>query len=253
MIALLAFALACSAPGSESQGNSQQLPEKPGWRLTFHDEFSGTKLDKSKWIDSYPNDLRTHSNNEKQYYATDGYEVKGGRLILRAEKRRMGGMLYTSGMAATFGKFSQKFGWFEMRAKFPKGKGFWPAFWLLPHDDTWPPEIDILEILGHETEMIYFSTHWNQEPHGHRYNTSQWKGPDFSKEFHTFALEWNEKECVWYVDGVERARSRIGVPKVPMYVLVNLAVGGDWPGDPDATTVFPGVMEVDWVRVYKKG
>lgn len=225
--------------------------EKKGWTLTFHDEFDGTKLDTAKWTDQYWHG-RTHSNNEQQYYAPDGYEVKNGVLRFKAEKRTMGGMPYTSGMIASHDKFTQRYGWFEIRAKFPKGKGMWPAFWLLPATREWPPEIDVLEILGHETDKVYFSTHWRNAEKKHAYKTQHFSGPDFSKEFHTFAVEWTPKECIWYVDGIERARSDAGIPHEPMYLIANLAVGGDWPGNPDATTTFPGIMEIDHIRVYRR-
>jgi beta-glucanase (GH16 family) len=228
------------------------IPNKPGWTLTFHDEFDGPKLDTKKWLDCYPHELRTHSNNEQQYYAKDGYGIKNGILRFKAEKRKMGGMPYTSGMISSFGKFKQKYGWFEIRARFPKGKGMWPAFWLLPVTEDWPPEIDILEILGHDLQKVYFSTHFKTKTSGHEYKTGFWVGPDFSKDFHTIAVEWNPGECIWYVDGVERYRHHEGVSDEPMYILANLAVGGDWPGMPDATTTFPAYMEIDYIRVYRK-
>lgn len=226
--------------------------EKPGWTLTFHDEFDGVKLDSKKWIDSYPDNARTHSNNEQQYYAEDGWEVKGGHIRFKAEKRRKGGMPYTSGMISSYGKFAQAFGWFEIRAKFPKGKGMWPAFWLLPESKAWPPEIDVLEILGHEPDKVYMTNHYNNAKNEHEYKGDSFKGPDFSADYHTFAVEWSPQAIVWYVDGKERYRTAENIPSVPMYVLANLAVGGDWPGMPDAKTVFPAYMDVDYIRVYKK-
>src|SRR5262249_34885851 len=123
-LSLLAAAHATDAPRKAEW-------EKPGWTLTFHDEFDGAKLDPAKWEDHYWHG-RTHSNNELQYYAPDGYEVRNGWLRFKGERRRMGGMPFTSGMISSLGHFSQKFGLFEIRARFPKGKGFWPAFWLLP-------------------------------------------------------------------------------------------------------------------------
>jgi beta-glucanase (GH16 family) len=227
-----------------------RLAPKPGWELVFHDEFDGTELDRAKWNDQYWHG-RTHSNNELQYYAPDGYEVRGGRLRLKGEKRQMGGREYTSGMITSLGKFSQTYGYFEMRAKFPKGKGFWPAFWLLPATKQWPPEIDILEILGHEPHKVYFSTHWRDAERRHRSKTDSFTGPDLCADFHLFAVEWKPGEVIWYVDGVERARSSAGVPAEPMYIIANLAIGGDWPGNPDATTRFPGIMEIDYIRAYR--
>jgi beta-glucanase (GH16 family) len=249
-------ASACAAPQDAApdakQAKRPLTIEKKGWTLTFHDEFDGNTLDRKKWIDSYPGNERTHSNNEQQYYAEDGWEVKDGILRFKAEKRAMGGMPYTSGMVSSYGKFAQEYGWFEIRAKFPKGKGMWPAFWLLPETKAWPPEIDVLEILGHEPDKVYMTNHWKNADGKHEYKGDSWKGLDFSADFHTFALEWSPDAIVWYVDDVERYRTTANVPHEPMYILANLAVGGDWPGMPDDATPFPGYMDIDYIRVYKK-
>jgi beta-glucanase (GH16 family) len=236
--------------GAAGQGRGEPA-SKPGWTLTFHDEFDRDRLDPANWIDRYWHG-RTHSNNELQYYAPDGYEVAEGRLRLKAERRAMGGMKYTSGMVTSLGHFDQKFGSFEIRARFPRGKGMWPAFWLLPVTKRWPPEIDVLEVLGHEPDKVYFSTHWKDRQGKHQHQTGSFKGPDFSKDFHVFAAEWTPEEVIWSVDGVERHRSTRGVPSEPMYVIANLAVGGDWPGNPDETTPFPGYMDIDYIRVYRR-
>jgi beta-glucanase (GH16 family) len=240
-----------ASKGGEAQAAVAPMGQaNAGWVLTFHDEFDGTALDTSRWNDQYWHG-RTHSNNELEYYAPDGYEVRDGRLRLKGERRAMGGRDYTSGMITSLGHFAQTYGYFEIRARFPKGKGLWPAFWLLPTTKKWPPEIDVLEILGHEPTKVYFSTHWRDEQGQHRGNTSSYTGPDFSADFHTFAAEWKPGEVIWYVDGVERGRSTAGVPAEPMYVIANLAIGGDWPGNPTLGTTFPGVMEIDYIRVYK--
>lgn len=252
MAMVILMCLVCGAVTGQKAAKGNKAMEKAGWTLTFHDEFEGKALDRTKWLDSYPDNVRTHSNNEQQYYAEDGWEVGKGRIRFRAEKRSKGGMPYTSGMISSFGKFSQQYGWFEMRARFPKGKGMWPAFWLLPATKAWPPEIDILEILGHEPDKIYFSTHYGKDWRDHKFKTQDWKGVDFSADFHTVALEWTNKECIWYVDGKERARTGEGIPHEPMYVLANLAVGGDWPGMPNDKTVFPGFMDIEYIRVYKR-
>lgn len=128
----------------------------------------------------------------------------------------------------------QTFGWFEIRAK------------------AWPPEIDVLEILGHEINKVHMNNHWKTATNPHGSKGGFFVGPDFSKDFHTFAVEWTPKELIWYVDGVERFRSEEQIPQEPMYLLANLAVGGDWPGNPDETTPFPGFMDVDYIRVYER-
>jgi len=244
--AALAFLVAPSAQAAPDK------TAKPGWTLTFDDEFNGSKLDTAKWIDSYPDNSRTHNNGEQEYYAPDGYAVSHGALHLKGERRPQGGMPYTSGMVASYGKFAQQYGWFEMRAKLPAGKGMWPAFWLLPADKNWPPEIDILEMLGHEPSKVYLTNHWQDAAGKHQSHGENFVGPDFSRGFHTFAVDWEADSIVWYIDGTERSRSTEGIPTMPMYLLANLAVGGDWPGNPDATTPFPGLMDIDYIRVYQK-
>ncbi|WP_394794529.1 family 16 glycosylhydrolase [Armatimonas sp.] len=227
------------------------LPHSAAGRVTFADEFDGTTLNTGKWIDSYPDGERTHSNHEQQYYSTNGYMLQGGKLIFIARRQAAGGMPYTSGMVASYGKFSQKYGRFEIRAKFPKGKGLWPAFWLLPTSKAWPPEIDILEFLGHDPTCVYFTNHWRASSGSVPNQQGRLRGPDFSKGFHTFTLVWKPDALIWSVDGVEQFRTREHVPQEPMYLLANLAVGGDWPGFPDKTTPFPAQMEVDYIRAWQ--
>jgi beta-glucanase (GH16 family) len=254
MIALLGILGGMLVTSGQPRQQAQVNPAKDRvhWKLALADEFNGPKLNRSKWIDSYPGGVRTHSNNEQQYYAEDGWEVKDGHLRFKAEKRSKGGKPYTSGMICSFGKLARQYGWFEIRCRVPKGKGMWPAFWLLPADRSWPPEIDVMEILGHEPDKVYMTNHWVNEPPSHIGNGKPFKGPDFSAGFHTFAVDWSKDALVWYVDGIERFRTAENVPHVPMYVLANLAVGGDWPGMPDATTTFPGFMDIDYIRVYAR-
>ena len=233
---------------------SAESKDKPGWKLTFQDEFDGNALNIQKWN---PNDpWGRERNNELQAYVTNAFEVKDGILLIRAEKREAfydgKRRAFTSGMMATYRKFSQEYGRFEIRCRVPKGKGLWPAFWLLPEPLAWPPEIDVLEILGHEPNKVYMTHHFRDEQKAHKSDGGEWAGPDFSKEFHEFAVEWSPEKIVWFVDGVERFRSTKSIPHGKMYMLVNLAVGGDWPKAPDENTKFPCAMEVDYVRVYQR-
>jgi beta-glucanase (GH16 family) len=159
---------------------------------------------------------------------------------------------YTSGLITTRHSFSQQYGVFEMRARLPKGRGLWPAFWLLAPDGAWPPEIDILEVLGDNTNTLYATWH-SQETGGHTTETVSVPVPDVSAGFHTYAFEWDENEIKWLFDGVEIARR--STPRdmhQPMYLLANLAVGGGWPKDPDASTRFPAVFAIDWIRVFRR-
>jgi beta-glucanase (GH16 family) len=174
---------------------------------------------------------------------------------------------YTSARLITKGKFDLKFGRFEARIKIPRGQGVWPAFWLLGNDiDTvgWPKcgEIDIMENIGREPSTVHGTIH------GPGYSGSKGIGAPFkladnavfADDFHVYAVEWTANEIRWYVDGVkhESAEPRnlpAGARWVfdhPFFIILNLAIGGEWPGSPDNTTTFPQTMLVDYVRVYKK-
>ena len=186
-----------------------------------------------------------------QYYAPEAVTLQDGILKITAENRPMKGYPYTSGIITTQDRFSQEYGLFTIRAKLPKGKGFWPAVWLLPTQPDYPTEIDIFEMLGKDTSTIYMSNHWKDAAGRQQKDNIPYQGPDFSTKFHTFSLFWNSSELIWLVDGVEQYRTTEGVPATPMFLLVNLAVGGSWPGKPDKTTPFPSSMEVDSIQVYK--
>jgi beta-glucanase (GH16 family) len=231
-----------------------EKPEKPGWELTFHDEFDQIRLDKQAWVPMDP--WQKERNNELQAYVRDAFELEDGILKIVASERQAGydGKVreYASGMMTTCENFSQKYGWFEVRCKVPKGKGLWPAFWLLPEPLGWPPEIDVLEVLGHEPTTIYFNNHWFDDEGKHLSSLQEWHGTDLSADYHVIALEWNPDVLIWYVDGQERARTTDAIPQQPMFLLLNLAVGGAWPGAPDSTTVFPSSFDVDYVRVYER-
>lgn len=159
---------------------------------------------------------------------------------------------YTSGLITTRGTFAQRYGVFEVRARVPKGRGLWPCVWMLPSAGGWPPELDLLEILGNDPETLV--TTWHSKASGqHTMGRKATRIPDASADFHVYALDWSERQIRWYFDGAEVARAPTP-PDMhePMYLLVNLAVGGYWPGSPDAHTQFPAVFAIDWIRVYKR-
>ena len=228
--------------------------ERPGWRLTFQDDFNGSALDLGKWTPADP--WGRERNHELQAYVKDVFEVRDGVLHIKAERRDAlydgKQRTYTSGMMSTHDKFAQGYGRFEIRCKVPSGKGLWPAFWLLPEPLAWPPEIDVLEILGHQPNKVYMTHHFRTQQGEHKSHGGSWAGADFSADFHEFAIEWSPDAIIWFVDGVERFRSADSIPRAKMYLLVNLAVGGDWPGAPDEKTKFPATFDVDYVRVYEK-
>ena len=218
----------------------------------FADEFNGTRVDADKWSSGYPWGCTNETTGERQCYVPEALTVRDGLLVIEADRVPGGRLPYRSGMIVSAGSFSRRYGYFELRAKLPRGKGLWPAFWLLPKPTgKWPPELDVMELFGSDPDTVLMGQHWRDAAGRERKRIRSWAGPDFSAGFHTFGLSWGPDAVVWYVDGVERYRSVRNIPTEEMYVLVNLAVGGEGPGDPDASTRFPSRMEVDYVRVWE--
>ena len=229
-------------------------------QLIFDDEFDGTTLDLTKWYRCLPwcNEDVGYSYGppyDLEWYWDHNVSVSGGMLHLTALKQKEGGYNYTSGIVETGGTptspptFSFLYGYMEMRSKFPPGKGMWPAFWLLPADGTWPPEIDAMEWQGGTPGIDYATIHWgkNNNSSGTSYNT----GVDLSSDFHTYGVDWQATYVTWYFDGqvIKQITNTAVIPHKPMYILVDLAVGG-WISFPDKNTHFPATMLVDYVRVW---
>jgi MYXO-CTERM domain-containing protein len=230
--------------------------DKPGWQLTFQDEFDGAQIDTAKWVKGYKWG-EAPINGELQAYVDDAFQMQNGILSIVGDKRTASyagqTFQYASGVLCSV--LEQTYGYFEARLKVPAGQGMWPAFWLLgKNGTTGVNEIDIHEILGNQPSTVYMTVHWGTDyAAGHQSDGSSWVGPDFSADFHTFGLEWNPDSIIWTIDGVERKRhTGAGVPQVDMYLIVNLAIGGTWPGAPDATTPFPGLYQIDYVRAYSR-
>ncbi len=218
--------------------------------LVFHDEFNGSSLDKTKWSTEYP----SGNGGEQQYYGPNAFEVADGVLSINAVKEASHGYPYTSGIITTQNTFAQQYGYFVMRAKLPYGQGFWPAFWLLPVSKNYPVEIDVFELLGHEPKTIHMTNHWRGPDGSHQTTSLVYTGEtDFTAGYHTYAIEWTPTEIDWYIDGELQAQTDQAVPSEPLFLLANLAVGGKWPGNPDLTTHFPGVMQIDYIRIYSLG
>lgn len=258
-----------SAPtDTAAQESAEEISESPSYQLVWQDEFDGDTVDATKWT------FEVHgrpANNELQYY-TDSPEnafIEDGKMVLQALKldEKYLGRDYTSVRMKTAVKAEWMYGRFEIRAKLPEGQGLWPAIWMLPtfaNNGGWPAggEIDIMELLGHEPNIVHGTIHYRNAD-GHRYTGGSYTLPsgDFASKFHTFALEWDETEMRWYVDDElyltqtkwEHRSKPFPAPfNQKFHLLLNVAVGGNWPGNPDETTVFPQRMEVDYVRVYQK-
>jgi beta-glucanase (GH16 family) len=258
-----------------SAQTTSPLSSRPGWTLIWSDEFNApdvSSVDPSKWVrESGGNGW---GNQELESYTTrpENAFQQGGNLVIKVLQEKFTGADgvtrdYTSARLKTLGKFSQKYGRFEARIKIPRGQGIWPAFWMLGDDIGkigWPKsgEIDIMENIGKEPATVHGTIHGpgysGDKGIGSPYNLP----PDqhFADDFHLYAVEWEPKAIRFYVDDhlyatltpADLPKGTKWVYNHPFFMLLNVAVGGGWPGNPDATTVFPQTMLVDYVRVYKR-
>ncbi len=242
-------------------------PNSPQWKLVWSDEFNGpdgSPVDPTKW--EYDLGGWGWGNEEAECYTdrTANVYQENGFLVIQALREDYENREYTSGRIKTKGRFEPLYGRIEARIKLPSGQGIWPAFWMLGNDietNNWPNcgEIDIMENLGREPDIIHGTIH------GPGYsgakgptNLFQTKNKKISDDFHIYAIEWEPNRIRWYFDDKCYFTMEPGdimdkwVFEHPFFILLNVAVGGSWPGYPDATTVFPQKMLVDYVRVYQK-
>lgn len=241
--------------------------------LKFLDEFDDFDPNGEIWTPHYDHnpydDWRGRTlqgNNEQQIYVDPEYKgesnaplglnpfsVKSGVLTITADKAptdHLHGYRYTSGVITSRKSHLQRYGYFEIRARLPEGKGLWSAFWML-EPGKWPPEIDVFEMLGHDPNRIHMHVHWLDE--GRHVDVGcKVSVRGSTRDFHSYGVLWTEEHLVRYVDRVPVAMSaRPPGLDQPMYMLANLAVGGDWPGSPDQRTKFPARFEVDWIAAYQ--
>jgi beta-glucanase (GH16 family) len=248
--------------------------DKSAWTLVWSDEFNGpdgSRPDPAKW--KFEVGGNGWGNHELEYYTNrpENSFIHDGNLVIQALRENSTESDhvtrdYTSARITTQGLFEQAYGRFEARIKIPRGHGLWPAFWLLGNDIGkigWPAcgEIDIMENIGKEPSLVHGSLH-GPGYSGDRDYTSEYKlpgGVHFADDFHVFAVQWEPKSVRFFVDQelyatFTPARLPAGMKWVfdhPFFIILNVAVGGDWPGPPDAATTFPQTMLVDYVRVYK--
>lgn len=249
-----------------------ERPPSPtdGMNLVFAEEFEGDELDTDIWHTCFwwaPTTCTIETQKSLGLYTEDNVTVADGVLRLQARREQAVGWNgktydYTSGAVSTGGSdysvprkspgFTFRYGYAEARIWVPAGQGLVPAFWLPMADRSWPPEIDIMEILGHDPTRTTMHYHYRRANGTHANVGDGWRGPDFSAGWHIFGVDWQPGSLVWYVDGVERARyTDATVTDKRAYLLINLAVGGTWSGPPDDTTAFPLDLLVDWVRVHQ--
>jgi len=239
----------------------------PGYSLVWSDEFSGTNLDLNFWNYELGNGNGGWGNNELEYY-TNSYRnvfVSNGNLIIEARKESFSNFNYTSARLTTQGKKFFKFGRIDIRAKLPIGQGIWPALWMLGSNINsvgWPAcgETDIMELIGSIPATVVGTMHWKNGSGIHDSDGDDYvlSSGDFSQQFHVFSIEWTEDNIKWFVDDqlfLSASSYDTGAEYYPFnadqFFIFNVAVGGNWPGSPDYTTVFPQRMFVDYVRVFQ--
>ncbi len=239
-----------------------------GWDLIWSDEFEGTALDENFWTYEIGNGTWGWGNNELQYYRRDNTSIVDGHLVIEAKEEEFGGFNYTSSRLITRDKFEFQYGRVDIRAALPEGQGLWPALWMLGANFPqvgWPRcgEIDIMEITGDQPSKLLGTVHYSN-PTGQRLlnegSTQLPNGEKFSDEFHVFSLVWEEDRILFLLDDVQyHGISRAGLGgsnpypfNDPFFFIFNVAVGGTLPGSPDATTMFPQRMIVDYVRVFQE-
>lgn len=241
------------------------------WTPVWAEEFGGSSLDLETWTTCYwwnNNGCTNTGNKELQWYMPGNVGIIDGLLRLRARPEPIVGhegqiFDYTSGMVTTGRDYSELprpsrvafvYGHFEIRARVPSGQGLWPALWLLPEDRNTRPEIDIMEVLGDTPDKLRMHFHYIDRGGKKRSAGKTVTVSDMSQDWHVFGLRWEPGAIIWYLDGIEQWRYDDAryIPDEPMYLLMNLAVGGEWPGPPDSNTRFPSDFLIDYVRVWRR-
>ena len=240
--------------------------DEPFDSLSLHDENTG----EGRWTPAYIWGADIIINEEQQYYVDprayrhDPFEIDNGVLDIVAQptpdalKPVVKGQQYVSGVLTTEHSFAQRYGRFEVRARVPEGQGLWSAFWLLPSFEQWPegvdilPEIDVMESLGHDPSVYHTTLHTNQHGQLDSHAEEHRLDASLADDFHTYSVVWDEAEVRWYLDGRWMAAEPTPDDYTrPVHFLLNLAVGGTWPGAPDDSTVFPARYSIDYVKAFE--
>ena len=235
----------------------------PGMTLVFQDEFDGNSLNTSFWTHEIGTGNNGWGNNELQYYQEGNASVDNGYLIIEARKETVNNSNYTSSRIVTKDKKGIRFGRIDIRAKLPKGKGLWPALWMLGDNFNsvgWPNcgEIDIMELVGGETgdNTVHGTIHYDNGGHVYTGGDYTLNNGIFNDKFYVFTIIWDSASITWYVNDIQYHTENIASVDLEEltkshFFIFNVAVGGDWPGSPDASTTFPQQMVVDYVRVFQ--
>jgi beta-glucanase (GH16 family) len=241
-------------------------------RLTFSDEF--TSFNPATWQTKFSFGRTLASNKELELYVDapftaawpkpyNPFSISGHVLNITAiptpavdavvavdpQEPTLAPFKYLSGVITSHSGFSQLYGVFEIRCKLPGGQGLWPAFWLDPQNNTWPPEIDVMEFIGSSDSSLFTTVHSASQTFSTGHQVAR-----MTADFHVYTVDWQADFITWYMDDIQVYR--VATPaevNTPMFLIANLAVGGAWPGPPDPTNAaFPAVMQIDWIRAWAR-
>jgi len=260
-LTLLAAAGCASVPAA--QPKETPIPVADGWKLAWHDEFDGSAIDPANW--TYDTGAGGWGNGEAEHYTNrpENARLENGFLVIEARKEAYQGADYTSARLKTQGLREFQYGRIEARMQVPAGQGMWPAFWMLGSNiasKNWPAcgELDIMEYIGKEPTAIFGTMHGPGYSGANGISKASRQKDPIADSFHTYAIEWDQNSVRWFFDGTlyhTVIRTDIGSKdwafNQPFFILLNLAVGGQWPGPVGPQTVFPAQLRVDYVRVFQ--
>lgn len=250
---LTAFRPVPERPQPKASGNNPD----DSYHLVWSDEFNGKRIDTAKW--NFEINGNGGGNHEQEYYQPENAALKNGNLVITVRKERVANHQYTSARLNTKGKYEFLYGKVEARIKIPVGQGLWPAFWLLGADidkTGWPAcgETDIMEHINTDS-LIYGTLHWDHNGHVQSGDTLV----STPSSYHVYSVEWDPASIRWFIDGIQyhevsilNAINSTEEFHLPSFILLNLAIGGDWPGQKIDNSKLPAAMYVDYVRVYQK-
>lgn len=249
-----------------SLNNGYFTPEEyEGYQLVWQDEFNASAINTDFWNFEIGTGNWGWGNNELEYYRAENAEEADGVLTIEARKENFSSSNYTSARLTTKGKQSFQYGRIDIRALLPEGKGLWPALWMLGNNISsvgWPDcgEIDIMEMIGGNENIVKGTAHWEYDGAQASSGGSRTLPPgsnNYAEAYHVFSLEWDAQFLRWFVD--DHQYYELDITGADMsefhqsqFFIFNVAVGGNWPGNPDASTLFPQRMKVDYVRVFQK-
>jgi len=265
LIAALAIVAASCGSTARPTAAAPEVTRARGWETVFADDFDGASLDPTKWSSCYwwsTTNCTNAANHELQVYTPDNVSFDDDSLVLTARRRNTvfdgRNHAYTSGLVSGSAPdgtlFGFRYGYVEARARVPRGAGLWSALWLLDAGRTPLPEIDVFEVVGETPDLAYTAVHVADDRGERRRLRQRSRTADLSDGFHVFGLLWQPGELRWYVDGREewRVDDPAFVPATDMYLIANLAVGGDFPTEVRSDTPFPSSYEVDYIRVWQR-